>query len=162
MYMPCLHYFTNTRLFNSFPSGTSGIEPAYQCRRHKRCKFDPCVGKIPWRRTWQHTPGFLPGKSLWTEEPRGEEVGAGAFGSWAGEVAPEVWQSPGTNWTGAGRRELCYSVHWPGVMTDLNPRNLENRQRTLKSSLLVCTTTEFFNRNSFPLWLHNDALEFHF
>ena len=25
--------------------------------------FDPCVGKIPWRRKWQPTPVFLPGKS---------------------------------------------------------------------------------------------------
>ena len=25
--------------------------------------FDPWVGKIPWRRKWEPTPGFLPGKS---------------------------------------------------------------------------------------------------
>jgi len=25
--------------------------------------FDPWVGKIPWRRKWQSTPVFLPGKS---------------------------------------------------------------------------------------------------
>ena len=25
--------------------------------------FDPWVGKIPWRREWQCTPEFLPGKS---------------------------------------------------------------------------------------------------
>ena len=25
--------------------------------------FDPWVGKIPWRRKWQPTPGFLPGAS---------------------------------------------------------------------------------------------------
>ena len=31
--------------------------------------FDPWVGKIPWRRAWQPTPVFLPGESLWTEEP---------------------------------------------------------------------------------------------
>ena len=37
-----------------------------QCRRHR---FDPSVGKIPWRRKWQPTPVFLPGESPWTEEP---------------------------------------------------------------------------------------------
>ena len=42
------------------PGGTSGKEPASQCRRHKRCGFDPWVGKIPWRRAWQPTPVFLP------------------------------------------------------------------------------------------------------
>ena len=25
--------------------------------------FDPGIGKIPWRRAWQPTPVFLPGKS---------------------------------------------------------------------------------------------------
>ena len=29
----------------------------------KRHGFDPWVGKIPWRRTWQCTPVFLPGES---------------------------------------------------------------------------------------------------
>ena len=32
------------------PGGTSGKEPACQCRRHKRCGFNPWVRKIPWRR----------------------------------------------------------------------------------------------------------------
>ena len=39
--------------------------PAMQCRRPG---FDPWVGKIPWRRTWQLTQVFLPGESPWTEE----------------------------------------------------------------------------------------------
>ena len=30
-----------------FPGGASGKEPTCQCRRHKRCWFDPWVGKIP-------------------------------------------------------------------------------------------------------------------
>jgi len=28
-----------------------------------RHRFDPWIGKIPWKREWQPTPGFLPGKS---------------------------------------------------------------------------------------------------
>ena len=40
-----------------------GKEPACQCPRHKRCRFTPWVAKIPWRRAWQPTPLFLPGKS---------------------------------------------------------------------------------------------------
>ena len=39
-----------------------GKEPACQCRRHKRPRFDPWVGKIPWRRAWQPPP-VLPGDS---------------------------------------------------------------------------------------------------
>ena len=39
-----------------FPGGTSGKDPACQCRRLKRCGFDPWVEKIPWRKTQQPTP----------------------------------------------------------------------------------------------------------
>ena len=46
-----------------FPGGANGKEPRCQCRRHKRRVFNPCVGKILWRRAWQPTPVFLPGES---------------------------------------------------------------------------------------------------
>ena len=46
-----------------FPGGSSGKEPACQCRRDKRHRFHPWVGKIPWRRAWQPTPLFLQGES---------------------------------------------------------------------------------------------------
>ena len=45
------------------PRWCSGKESACQCRRHKRCRFNPWVGKIPWSRKWQPTPVFLPGKA---------------------------------------------------------------------------------------------------
>jgi len=35
-----------------------------QCKRQRRCGFDPWLGRIPWRREWLPTPVFLPGKSL--------------------------------------------------------------------------------------------------
>ena len=41
-----------------FPGGTSRKELVCQCRRHKKCRFDPWVKKIPWRRAWQPTPVF--------------------------------------------------------------------------------------------------------
>ena len=34
-----------------------------QCRRHKRCWFNPWIRKIPWRRAQQPIPIFLPGES---------------------------------------------------------------------------------------------------
>ena len=46
-----------------FSGGTSGKELTCQCRRPKRCGFDPWVRKMPWRRAWQPTPVFLPEKS---------------------------------------------------------------------------------------------------
>ena len=35
----------------------------------RRPGFDPWVGKILWKRAWQHPPVFLPGESTWTKEP---------------------------------------------------------------------------------------------
>ena len=52
---------TTTSLF-LFKSGFgllrcfSGKESTCQCRR---CRFDPWIRKIPWRRKWQPTPVFL-------------------------------------------------------------------------------------------------------
>ena len=37
-----------------------------QCRSRRRCRFNPWIRKIPWRREWQPVPAFLPGKSHWT------------------------------------------------------------------------------------------------
>ena len=54
-----------------FPGGASGEEPACQYRRCKRHRFNPWVGKIPWRRAWQLTPVFLPGEFHGQEEPGG-------------------------------------------------------------------------------------------
>ena len=53
--------------FNKSPAG--GKESAYQCRRHKRHRFNPWVRMIPWRREWQRTPVFLPEKNPMAEEP---------------------------------------------------------------------------------------------
>ena len=42
--------------------GAGGKEPACQHRRHRRHRFHPWVRKIPWRRRWQPSPVFWPGK----------------------------------------------------------------------------------------------------
>ena len=41
------------------PWWLSDKESACQCRRYR---FNPWVGKIPWRMAWQPTPVFLPGE----------------------------------------------------------------------------------------------------
>ena len=50
-------------IWSFFPDGTSGKEPACQCRGHKRHSFNLWVGKILWRREWQPTLVFLPRES---------------------------------------------------------------------------------------------------
>ena len=49
-----------TVIKTGLPRWLQGRESARQCRR---CGFDPWVRKIPWRRKWQPTPVFFPGKS---------------------------------------------------------------------------------------------------
>ena len=51
-----------------FPDGASGT---WQCRRPKRCRLDPWVREIPWRRAWQRIAVFLPGESTWIDNPGG-------------------------------------------------------------------------------------------
>ena len=43
-----------------YPGASAVKNLACRCRRHG---FDPWVGRISWRRIWQPTPVFLPGKS---------------------------------------------------------------------------------------------------
>ena len=57
---PTYFFFTSFYHFEGFPGGPSGKEPTCQCRRCKRCGFDPWVGMIPWRRAWQPNLVFLP------------------------------------------------------------------------------------------------------
>ena len=50
-------------------------QPTSQCRRLKRLRFDPWVGKIPWRKAGQPAPVFLPG------EVHGQKS-LGGYSSW--------------------------------------------------------------------------------
>ena len=47
---------------HGLPRRRSDKESTYQCKRCKRYGFNPWIRKMPWRRTWQLTPIFLPGK----------------------------------------------------------------------------------------------------
>ena len=80
-----------------FPRGTSGTEPACQCRRHKRHGFDPWVRKTLWRRAWQPTPVFLP------EEFQGQRSLAG--------------YSPLQSWTWMKRLSMyaCTQHNWSSI-----------------------------------------------
>ena len=49
----------------------SGKESACQWWRPRRHRFDPRIKKIAWRRKWQPTPVFLPGKPHEQRSPAG-------------------------------------------------------------------------------------------
>ena len=63
IYMSVLTVFSLRALQLGFPGGTGGKEPTCQCRRQRRCRFNPWIWKIFWRRACQPTPVFLPGES---------------------------------------------------------------------------------------------------
>ena len=61
-----------------FLGGTSDKGPVCQSRRHQRPRFDPWVGKVPWKSAWQPTPVFLLAgshgqRSLVGSSPQGSE-----------------------------------------------------------------------------------------
>ena len=67
--------------FLDFPGSSAVKNPLAMQETCRRCRFNPWIGTIPWRRKWQPTPVFLPEKfhglqpcNLW-EIPRTEEPG---------------------------------------------------------------------------------------
>ena len=52
-----------TKKKKGFSWRLSDKEFVCQCRRGKRCRFNPWGRKIPWRRKWQPTAVFLSGAS---------------------------------------------------------------------------------------------------
>ena len=69
--------------YSRVPRWHSGKESTCWCKRRGS---NPWVRKIPWRRTWQPTPVFLPGKFPWTEEPVG-------YSPWAAKIQMQL-----SNW----------------------------------------------------------------
>ena len=55
-----LNYYWNLFFKMGFPDGSAVKNLPAKCRW---CGLDPWVGTIPWRKKWQPTPVFLPGKS---------------------------------------------------------------------------------------------------
>ena len=45
------------------PRWLNDKESVCQCKKCRRCRFNPWVRKIPWRRKWQTIPVFLSAKS---------------------------------------------------------------------------------------------------
>ena len=51
-----------------FPGGSVVKKPPANAANSEDMGLTPGVRKIPWRRKWQLTPVFQPGKIPWTEE----------------------------------------------------------------------------------------------
>ena len=94
---------TKQLLFLSF----SGKESACHFRSHQ---FDPWVRKIPWRKKWQPTPVFLPGKFHGQKSLEG-------YSPWGHKTArhdlatkQQFWPKPSAFRSHFGRKTVCYSL----------------------------------------------------
>ena len=58
--LPETYNFSHCKCSSKASLGAQWYRIHQRCRR---CRFNPCVGKTLWRRKWQATPVFLPGKS---------------------------------------------------------------------------------------------------
>ena len=56
-------------VYEGFPDGARGKEPASQCRRHKRRRFDAWMGKDPLEKEMATHSSILAWRIPWTEEP---------------------------------------------------------------------------------------------
>ena len=73
------------RIWVGFPGGDEKCSKEH--RRHKRHRFHPWVGKIPWRSEWLPTPVFFPGKV------HGKAV-RGATAYWVARVGDNLETKP--------------------------------------------------------------------
>ena len=93
------------------PRWLSGKETASQCRR---LRFDPWVGKIPWKRKWQPSAVFLPGKShgqrsLARVQSMGSQSGMTEQQNSNSRACRPSWSPTGSR---AASLDLCFS--FPG------------------------------------------------
>jgi len=102
---------------HSIAGSASGQEPSWQCRKLKRCRFNPWVRKIPWSRAWQPTPVFLPGESHGQTKPTGlQSIGSQRVGHDRSDLAPLLEPE--------GRRGVSPGVNsrsWVGLRSHLMP-----------------------------------------
>ena len=88
----------NTKCTYGLPRWLSSKESAYKCKSHRSWRLHPWVRMIPWRRKWQPTPVFLPGK------PHGQRSLA-AYSPWGCKELDT------TEWLSCDTRKVCVYIH---------------------------------------------------
>ena len=87
-----------------------GVNTTYTLWLGQRTRFDPWVGKIPWRREWLPTPALLPG------EFHGQRRLAG-YRPWGHEELDTTEQLT-LNTHNPCSRGMCSSRNWYGSISD--------------------------------------------
>ena len=74
--IPCVIVYLLTVLIYRASPVDHQLRIHLQCRRCRRYRFDPWVGKSLWWRKWQPTPVFLPGESHGQESDGLQHMGS--------------------------------------------------------------------------------------
>ena len=113
--------------------------PPAQCTRCKRCRFDPWVRKITWRRTCQPTPVFFPGKS----HGQRSLVGYSPWGHKESDTTEQMNTHTHNHTKGRNAKSVWKAIGSKSMKTTINIRKL---QFCLSLSLFIC----FIHLPSFP------------
>ena len=97
------------------PRWCNGKESTCQCRRRKRCGFNPWVRKIPWSRKWQLAPVFLLGKF----HGQRRLLGYSPWGHRESDITDHIHEHSEESFpmqppppTGYKRSQLCHIYMW--------------------------------------------------
>ena len=118
--------------FMDFPGGSVGKDSAYNAGYTGEAGSIPWGGEIPWRKAWQPTPVFLPGKSHGQRNLTG-------YSLWGRKRIEQDWESEHITHCAIQRTlficSLCNSLHLLTPNSDPSlPLSLANH----KSALCVC------------------------
>ena len=145
-----------------FLDGSVGKE--FACDAGDTHGFDPWVGKIPWRRKWQLTPVFFPGKSHWQRRLAGYSPWGRAaksqtcLNTW--HMPHDMSQNPGgrtsvramaMGWTGGPRFWNIGEVPQPP------PLSLAPKISAKEDRKVWILTVSYLDR-SFDLWVSLSSL----
>ena len=90
----------------------SDKESACQCRRHKRCRFDPWVRKIPWNKETATHSSILAWRIPWTDEPSKLQSVVSQSRTWFTGYTTTL-DSRVVNLKVLWKQELCLIHHYP-------------------------------------------------
>ena len=140
----CLHFSSKWRLLRWLKGKASSC----QCRK---CRFDPWVRNIPWRRKWQPIPVFLPGKSHWQRSLEG-------YSPWGPQRVGHNWGTEHMVYVHMGAEECCLTEinclryvlkheHWKDLKQDCHVITMG---WTINLSCSTKRSSSFFSFFVFP------------